>query len=207
MSPALAGGFLSAIPPGSTCWLVDLRHLSTGTCKLLSGARSQCPDGDLLESSHWIFTGASATCPCPHCEAQPTSISPGEPSRPPSRSGPGFHGVTDLGPNTSKTFYVLSQSRVCFPPVLWRFCTQAPLASKPNALGTPASDARSPGWGAWQWGSELSLLWENLCNIIIFQFVSCLPNGYGIWLNHGNAPLSCCGFFFVFGCRISFLLI
>ena len=42
-------------------------------------------------------------------------VSPGEPSRPPSRSGSGFCGVAALGPNTRKTLYVLSKSRVCFP--------------------------------------------------------------------------------------------
>lgn len=31
------------------------------------------------------------------------------------------------------------------------------------------------------WGSELSLLWEKLCCINIFQFVGHLPSGYGVW--------------------------
>ena len=31
------------------------------------------------------------------------------------------------------------------------------------------------------WGSELWLLWENVCGIIIFQFVHSLCSVYGIW--------------------------
>ena len=37
-------------------------------------------------------------------------------------------------------------------------------------------------------GSELSLMWENLCNIIILQFVVFPPRGYGIWLYHKSTP-------------------
>ena len=34
------------------CWLFGLRCPSTGACRLLSGARSQCHNGDLWERSH-----------------------------------------------------------------------------------------------------------------------------------------------------------
>ena len=57
------------------------------------------------------------------------------------------------------------------------------------------------------WGSELSLLWENFCGIIVFQFVSWPPGVYGFdFTVIVPLLLSCCGFFFVFGCRISFLV-
>ena len=36
------------------------------------------------------------------------------------------------------------------------------------------------GLGNLIWGSEVSLLCENLCNIIILQFVGLLPRVYGI---------------------------
>ena len=31
------------------------------------------------------------------------------------------------------------------------------------------------------WGSELLLLWENLCNIIVLQFLGLPPRIYGVW--------------------------
>ena len=49
---------------------------------------------------------------------------------------------------------------------------------------------RTPGLGSLTWGSELSLLWENLCNIIILQFVGCPPRGYGTWLYHESTHLA-----------------
>ena len=65
----------------------------------------------------------------------------------------------------------------------------------------------TPRLGSLMWGSELSLLWENLRDIIILQFVGCPPRGYEVWLFCKCAPLpSHCGLFFVFGCRISFLV-
>ena len=57
------------------------------------------------------------------------------------------------------------------------------------------------------WGSGLSLLWEGLCGIINLQSVGLHPAGMGFDLIV-IAPIlqSYCGFFFIFGCRVSFLL-
>ena len=56
------------------------------------------------------------------------------------------------------------------------------------------------------WDSELSLLWGNLCNIIIFQFVGHPTGRYGFaYIVKGPFLLSLCGFF-VFVCRIYFLV-
>ena len=56
------------------------------------------------------------------------------------------------------------------------------------------------------WGSGLSLLWEGLCGIITLQSVGLHPAcmGFGLIV---IAPLqqSCC-VFFIFGCRVSFLI-
>ena len=41
---------------------------------------------------------------------------------------------------------------------------------------------RTPQLGNLTWGSELSLLWKNLCNIIILQFVGHPPGG--MWLDY-----------------------
>ena len=52
--------------------------------------------------------------------------------------------------------------------------------SKPNALGESSSWYWTPGLGNLIWCSELSLLCDNLCNIIILQFVGLLPRVCGI---------------------------
>ena len=73
-------------------------------------------------------------------------------------------------------------------------------------LGGCSSHCQTSRLGSLIWGSELSLLWENFCGIIIFQFMN-FPHGrYGIWFYCFWEPLlpSCCGLFFVFGCRVSF---
>ena len=41
--------------------------------------------------------------------------------------------------------------------------------------------------GSPMWGSELSLLWQNFCGIIVFQFVG-HPSEYGICFYHDCAP-------------------
>ena len=55
------------------------------------------------------------------------------------------------------------------------------------------------------WGSELTLLWENLCDIIILQVVGHPPSGYGIWFYCKSAPptfLNVVWFLlYVFSCR------
>ena len=70
-------------------------------------------------------------------------------------------------------------------PVLWHSYNQAPLVF--NALGL-LLPMPYPRLGSPMWDSELSLLLEHLCNIIIFQFVCCPPSRYGIWLCHNCAP-------------------
>ena len=95
-----------------------------------------------------------------------------------------------------------------FPPVLWSSCDQAPLAFKAKCSKGSSFQCQTSQLRSLTWGSELSLLWEKLCNTIIFQFVGCPSRRYGICLFITYAPLlpSCCGFFFVFGCRISFFV-
>ena len=46
--------------------------------------------------------------------------------------------------------------------------------------------------GSLTWGSELSLLWEILSNIIILQFVDHPLGKYGIWLYHKSTPVPSC---------------
>ena len=57
------------------------------------------------------------------------------------------------------------------------FCGQ-----KPKALRSPLTQCQTPRLGSLMWGSEFSLLWEKLCDIIIYQLVGCPLGGYRIWL-------------------------
>ena len=63
-----------------------------------------------------------------------------------------------------------------FPSILRSFCVQVLQAFKAKS----SSWCQTPGLEGLTWGSELSLLCENLCNIINLQFVGCPPRGYRI---------------------------
>ena len=90
-----------------------------------------------------------------------------------------------------------------FPSALWKSWGQTPLPSEPESLGP--LQLPEPQLGNLLWDSEFSLLWENFCGIIVFQFMGCPPSLYGICFYYDWAPLpSCCSFFFVFGCRVYF---
>lgn len=60
--------------------------------------------------------------------------------------------------------------------------------------------------GSLNWGSKLSLLLENLCDIIIFQFVvTHLADMRFDYVAKASLCLSLFGFFFSFDCKISLL--
>ena len=67
-----------------------------------------------------------------------------------------------------------------FPPVLLKSCNQIPLAFKVWFFGNSYSFCCTPRLGNLTWGSEPSLQWVDLCGIIVLQFVSHPPSGYGI---------------------------
>ena len=46
----------------------------------------------------------------------------------------------------------------------------------------------APSIGSLMWGSELLILWENFCVIIVFQFVGCSHGMHGIWFYHDCTP-------------------
>ena len=163
--------------------------------------------GELMPKS--IPWGIHCQCPCLHSEPQLTPTSPGDPPRPAGRSGLGSYGGTALPwvPVHMKTCVPPARVKSLFLPFPWSSCTQALLSFKAECSGGPSSRCQTPSLESLMWSSEFSLLWENLCNIIIFQFVGRPPGRYGIGLYHGDALLPCCcGFFFVFRCRISFLV-
>ena len=153
-----------------SCWLSGLRHSSIGACRLLGRARSQHQKGHLRERSRWlIVSGASATGVLASTPSEP-HLPWGNPPRLVGRSSPGSCGVTAL---CWAPVYVKSQ----VPPQGWTL-------HFPPSCGAPALKSWWPQvqmfWGpsSWcqalrrrglTWGSGLSLLWEKLCNIIIFQ--------------------------------------
>ena len=56
------------------------------------------------------------------------------------------------------------------------------------------------------WDSEPSQQWENFFFIIVVQFMGHPTGGYGFdFIMIVPLLLSCCGFFFVFGCTVPFL--
>ena len=76
---------------------------------------------------------------------------------------------------------VPSKSGVSASPVLSKSWNQIPLAFKVQFPGNSSSCCRTPRLGSLTWGSEPSLQWVEFCGIIVLQFVSHPPSGYGIW--------------------------
>ena len=109
--------------------------------------------------------------------------------------------------------WVLACARFCscpprvqslFPPVLWKYCNQIPLAFKVRFPGESQSLCGIPRLGCRMWGSEPSQQWENFFGIIVLQFVGCPLGGYGIWFYRDCAPTVSLQFLLVFGSRVSF---
>ena len=121
-------------------------------------------------------------CPCPNSEPQPLPTSAGDPLRPAGGSGPGSYKVTafSLGPGVHETLYVLSKSGVSVSPSPVEFLQSSPTGLQSQMLWgllllIPDPQTREPDVGL-----ELSLLWDNVCNTIIFQCVDHPFGGYGI---------------------------
>ena len=135
--------------------------------------------GELMPMN--IPWGLFHQCPCSHSEPQLTPASPGDPPRPAGRSCPGSCGVTALPwvPVHMKPCVHTPRVESLFPLVLCSSCTQALLAFKAKCSGSSSSQCQTSRLGSLTWGSEVSLLWENLCDTIIFQFVGHPPGGYG----------------------------
>ena len=175
-----------------------MRHPSTEAYKLLGGARSWCQNDGFQESSHWwIFPGTSAT------SVLVSTVSHSYPLPPQETLQDQQLGLAQAPSSHCFFPWVLVCTRPCvhpprmeslFPSVLWTSCNQAPLGGSEVS----SSWCQTPRLGELTWGSELSLLWENFCDIIVLQFVDCPPGGYGIWLYHKcTPPTISLGFFFM----------
>ena len=97
-----------------------------------------------------------------------------------------------------KTCVYLPRVEPLFPLVLWHSCSQAQLAFNAKRSGG-SSSARPPGRGVSHRANSYS--YENLYNIVIFRFMKFA------YVAQAHLLPSPCGFFFVFRCRISFLLV
>ena len=109
------------------------------------------------------------------------ATSPGDPPRPAGRSDPGFCEVTafSLGPEVHKTLCVSSKSGVYGSSSPMEFLQSSPTGLQNQVLWGLLLLMPNPQTGQHEIGSELSLLWETLCDIIIFQFVCRPPGRYG----------------------------
>ena len=163
--------------------LFGLRHPCTGVYSLLGGARSWCPNVSLQKSSHrWMLPSISTTnvyvpkvghshLPLPQENPQDQQV-----------------GLAHASIKLLLLPLVLVCVRFCVHPLRVKSISPIPvrlLNLSPAGLQNQMSRGlcswcRTPGLGSLTWGSELSLLWENLCNIIILQFVGCPPRGMGL---------------------------
>ena len=130
-------------------------------------------------------------CPCPCGEPHLPPTSKGDTPTLTGRSGSISYGVTAPSP------WVLVHRRFCvypsrveslFPPVLSKSCNQILLALIVQFSGDSSSPFWTPMLGSLMCGSEPSLRWVDFCGIIVLQFVSHPPSGYGIWFYHDCAP-------------------
>ena len=109
-----------------------------------------------------------------------------------------------LGPSAYETLCAPSKSGVCFPQSCGAPALKPCWPSKPNALGLLLPD---PQLGSLMWGSELSLQWDNLWDRVIFSLWVTHPAGMGFdYIVKVPLLPSHCGSFFIFGCRISFMV-
>ena len=75
-----------------------------------------------------------------------------------------------------------------FPPYLSKSWNQIPLSFKVWFSGNSSFHCQTPRLGSLTWGSEPSLQWVDFCGIIVLQFVSHPPSGYGIWFSCDCVP-------------------
>ena len=129
-------------------------------------------------------------CPCPHGETQPPPASAGDHPILAGSSGLVSYGSLLLFPGSWCTYYFVCalQEWSLFPSDLWKSCSHIPLAFKVWFSGNSSSFCQTPRLGSFMWGSEPSLQWVDFCVIVILQFVSRPPRGYGIWFYCDCAP-------------------
>ena len=172
------------------CWLFSLKHPSTRACCWAGpGLSAKMSTSGTAHANDYSLGPLSPVSLPPQWATDDPSL-PRRPPRPTGGSGPDSYGVSALSwvPVHVKPCVCPPRVESLFPQVLWSSCTQAPLSFKTKSSGGHSSQCQTPRLGSLMWGSEVSLLWENLCDIIIFQFVCHPPCVYGIWLYCESAP-------------------
>ena len=91
-------------------------------------------------------------------------------------------------PGAHYTLWAPSNSGVSVFPNPVNFLRSNAAAFKARFSGCSSFCYQSPRLGSLMWGSGLSLLWENFCGVIIFQFVGCPLSRYGICFYCDCAP-------------------
>ena len=122
----------------------------------------------------------------------------GDPPTLAGRSGSVSYGVTALSPGSRCTHYfvcALQEWSLCLPQACQSPAIKSHWPSKSNSLGLPTSLARPPGWEGWR-GAQI--LYSSGWTSVVYLFSSFIV----------IAPLlpSHCGFSFVFGCGVPFLV-
>ena len=170
------------------CWLFGLRSHNTVAYRLLVGPclgaddpRRMCASLSFYVAEHSLKSPPSSVYVCrkSHSHKLPTQETPQD-----QKLG------LALDPMKSLPFpWVPVCMKLCvhpprvespLPPVLWSACDQAPLVFKTKCSGGPSSPCQTPRLQSLMWGSELSVLWEKLCDIFILPFVVHPPGVYGI---------------------------
>ena len=123
-------------------------------------------------------------CPCPHSEPQPprSPTFAGDPPTLTGKSDPVTYEVTAFFPGlwcTPDPVCNLQERSFCFPQSCGNPAVK-PLAFIARLSGVSSLYCHTPRLGSPTWGSELSLLWENFCGIISFQFLGSPPGVCGI---------------------------
>ena len=162
----------------STHWLFGLTGPNTVACGLLGGVKSWHQKGSLRESlQRGLFAEANSespsesySCPPPSQEThQDTQVSLAQ-APPESLPCPESQccGIS----------CVPSSSGVSVSPSPEQLLHSSSAGLQSHMLWGLLLPMPDPRLGSLTWGSELSLLWENLCDRITYQFVG--DRGYGI---------------------------
>ena len=160
--------------------MFGLRRPNTGVYKFFGGVNSRLWEG--LHQGVLPSTSAASVLVPVVSHGFPTA-SAGDPPTLASRSGSVSYGVTAPSP------WVLMCTLLCvcpprveslFPLDLSKSCNQIPLTFKVCFSGNSSSHCQTPRLGSLMLDSEPSLQWVDFCGIIVLQFVSHPPSGYGI---------------------------
>lgn len=114
----------------------------------------------------------------------PPTVFPGDSSGSALRSGSGSYEITafPLVPGACKTLCAPSKGGVP-PPSLVQLLCSSPTGLQSQMLLGFFSQCPGPRLGKLVQGSELLLLWENVCNIIVLQILSVPLWGIGVLLH------------------------